>query len=233
MRRIRWVRSDGGTIDASLLPLRSKGTLMNKAVLFLAAAALALGSLSAHEAHEVMLHAQQTAVQAGETVKQVAKDAQSVAGSAQDAVAGAMDKAEAVAQSKPADVLKRSLDSHWHNKIVHFPVALGIFGVIFFVLSLRWAQYLWPSRLLLLSAILGGLAAILTGGIAAEEFRGTSMMETIHAHAKAGKLSMILLALMLLLTWFPSFKKWSWAVGLLAIAVLAVAGALGGALAAS
>lgn len=206
---------------------------MNKAVLFFAAASLALGSLSAHDAHEVMQHAQQTAVQAGATVKQVAKDAQAVAGSAKDAVTGVVDKAEAVAQSEPVDVLKRSVNTHWHNKIVHFPVALGIFGVIFFVLSLRWAQYLWPSRLLLLSALLGGLAALPTGEAAEEGFRGTSMMATVHAHEKAGKLALILLALTLLLTWFPSLKKWSWLMGLLAIVALTVAGAFGGALAAS
>lgn len=209
---------------------------MNKAVLFIAAALLAVTPLSAHEGHEAeeaLAKAKQSVTAAGNTVKQVATDAKSLAGDAKSAVEGAMDKAEAVAQAQPVEVLKHSLNSHWHNKIVHFPVALGIFGVLFYLISLRWPSTLASARLLMASALALGLAALLTGEVAEEGFRGTSMMETVHAHENAGKAGLILLALMLLLTWFPSLKKWSWIVGILAIASIVMAGAFGGALAAS
>ena len=202
--------------------------------------ALAASPLAAHEAHETVHAVKETVAKAGETVQkagqtvqQVGKDAKALAEDAKDAVEGAVDKVQRAAQAEPMDVLKDSVNSHWHNKLVHFPVALGIFGVLFFIASLRWPAYLWPSRSPLAGVVLFGLAALRSGEAAEEGFHGSSLMETVHAHENAAKAAMVLLLLQLLLTWFPSFKKWSWVVGLLACAAIILAGAFGGALAAS
>jgi hypothetical protein len=55
----------------------------------------------------------------------------------------------------------------------------------------------------------------------------------VHAHENAGKAALALLALTLLLTWFPSLRKWWWLPGVLACLCLLMAGGFGGALAAA
>lgn len=171
--------------------------------------------------------------------KDLAKDAKAVAGAAKDKVEVAVDKAEdamhkaeAVVQSAPMDVLKESVGSHWHNKLVHFPVALGIFGCLFFIAALKWPNYLWPSRVLLGSAFLTGFASMQTGEIAEEAIEGSSLHTTLEWHETSAKVFMGLLLATLILSFFPSFKKWSWVVALLACAAVTFTGALGGALAA-
>lgn len=168
-------------------------------------------------------------VQAGGAA--VVKDAKAVVGAAQDLVADAKSQGEAIIQAEPLALLKESAPRHLHNKIVHFPIALGFFGALFFLLSLRWAAYLWPSRVLLGSALLAGLAALPTGEAMEGAIEGTSLEQSLEAHERLGQISVALLALVLLLTFFPSARKWSWVVVLAAVAALAITGALGGALA--
>jgi uncharacterized membrane protein len=204
--------------------------------IFLLLTWLAALPLAAHAGHEhAMDKAKATVAQAGErmqkagqTVQKAAREAETLAGEAKDAVANVLK-----AQAEPMELLRESLNSHWHNKIVHFPVALGIFGVLFFVASLRWPSYLWPSRVLLGAALLFGLAALRSGEAAEEAFRGTHLMKTVDAHENAAKLALLCLALQLLLTWFPSLRKWSWMVGVLAVFGILATGALGGVLASS
>ncbi len=170
--------------------------------------------------------------------KDLAKDAKAVAGAAKATVdsavekaEGAVHKAEAVAQSAPIDVLKESVRGHWHNKLVHFPVALGIFGCLFFIAALKWPNYLWPSRVLLGAAVLIGLPSMKTGEMAEELIEGTSLHTTLEWHETSAKVMLGLLLATLILSFFPSFKKWSWLVALAACGAVAFAGALGGALA--
>lgn len=184
-------------------------------------------------ADDAMLKAKKTVTKAGDTVQQVAKDAKAVAGAAKEVVEDAVGQAEAVVQAAPLDVLKRSAGSHWHNKLVHFPVALGIFGCLFVLATRRWPQYLWPSRVLLGSALVLGVAALRTGEAAEEAIEGTSLHSTLEWHETSAKLMLALLALTLLLTWFPSLKRWSWIVAVLACAMVLFTGALGGALGAA
>jgi uncharacterized membrane protein len=178
--------------------------------------------------------------QAGDSVQQVATDAKAVAGAAKEAVDGAVGQvqaaarqAEAVAQAAPMDVLKESVGGHWHNKLVHFPVALGIFGCLFFLAARRWPNYLWPARVLLGSAALIGVVAMRTGESAEEAFEGTSFHSTLEWHETSAKVMLALLLATLLLSYFPSFKKWSWAVAVAACAAVLFTGALGGALGAA
>jgi uncharacterized membrane protein len=206
---------------------------MSKAALFLAAL-LAVAPLGAHEHKDGALAPAKTAVtQAEKTAVSVAKDAKQVAGSAAEAVGGAVNKTEAVVQSVPWDLLKESAHNHWHNKLVHFPLALGIFGCLFFIAALRWPELMTAARVLLVSAILLGYAAVRTGRMQAEEFFDSSLRDTLRMHSQIARNSLWFLLAVLVLSYLPSVKKFSWVIALLAIAGLLLAGGLGGVLATS
>jgi hypothetical protein len=206
---------------------------MNKVVLLFVAAFLFVAPLSAHKEHESAIVA--TPVAAAKTVaadaKAVASDAKQVAGATAQAVGGAVKQGEAVVQAVPWDLLHESAMNHWHNKLVHFPVALGIFGCLFFIAALRWPQLLVASRVLLASAIVLGYAAVRTGRMQADEFFNTSYRETLHMHSRIAQNSLWFLVAVLILTWLPSLKKVSWIVAVLAIAGIVLAAGLGGVLA--
>jgi len=184
------------------------------ALMFGVAASL---SAHSHEAKEAMAKAEAAVKQGVNKVQATVADTKA--------------KGEAIIQAVPLELLKTSAPQHLHNKIVHFPLALGFFGAIFFLLSIRWASYLWPSRVLLGAALLGGLAALPTGEAMEDSVQGTSLLEVFEWHERFGQASVALLALILLLTFLPSTRKWSWVVVLAGIFALSVAGALGGAMA--
>jgi uncharacterized membrane protein len=195
-----------------------------------------------HEAKEAVAKAE-AAVKKGvdkvqATGAAVAKDAKAMAKGVENAAAAAGEalgdgkaKGEAIIQTLPLDALKASAPSHLHNKIVHFPIALGFFGAIFLLLSYRWAAYLWPSRVLLGVAALTAAVALPTGEAMEEAIEGSSLMQVLEWHETFGKVSLGLLLTLLLLSFLPSTRKWSWVVVLAALFALGVAGGLGGVLA--
>lgn len=205
---------------------------MSKAAILLAAI-LAVAPLRAHEHHEPAVIATPVAAAkaAGTAVAGVAKDAQQVAGATAQAVGGAVNKGEAVVQAVPWDLLKEGATSHMHNKLVHFPIALGIFGCLFVIAALKWPHLMPAARILLGSALVLGYAAVRTGRMQSEEFFNSSYRETLHMHADIARNSLWFLLAVLILTWLPSLKKVSWIVAVLAIAGLILAGGLGGVLA--
>jgi hypothetical protein len=205
---------------------------MSKAALFLAAL-LAVAPLRAHEHKEPAVIATPVAAvkAAGTAVQGVAQDAKQVAGATAQAVGGAVKQGEAVVQAVPWDLLKEGATSHMHNKLVHFPVALGIFGCLFVIAALKWPQLLPAARILLASALVLGYAAVRTGRMQSEEFFNSSYRETLHMHAEIARNSLWFLLAVLVLTWLPSVKKFGWVVAVLAIAGLILAGGLGGVLA--
>lgn len=162
----------------------------------------------------------------------VAKDAKEAVAAGASAVADVKAKGEAVVQAEPLNVLKASLPTHLHNKLVHFPLALGIFGILFYLMSARWTSYLWPSRVLLATALVTAFASMVTGWGQRDGVQGTSLVETLEWHMHMGQISTALLALSLLLTFFPSARKWSWVILVAGVAALLITGALGGAVAA-
>ena len=208
--------------------------------LFLVLAALA-STLSAHEGVE---HAKIAAAEAKEAVAVTAKSAKDAAAktaakavestkeAVNDAKEGAQKAAgEAVVMIQPFEVLKAHAGKHLHNKIVHFPLALGIFGALFLLLSFRYPSFKWPARTLLFVAGLAGIAAIFTGGAQAAEFEGTSLAQVLEYHGKIAFNSLILIWGALILSFFEVTRKFFWLYAIILIAGLILAGGLGGILA--
>jgi uncharacterized membrane protein len=118
--------------------------------------------------------------------------------------------------------------THLHNKIVHFPLAVGLTAALFLVVSRRWPQY-WPAaRLLLLLAALGAAAAYFSGQAQAEDFEGGPLREWLERHESLGEASGIALWLGLAAAFLPNARRWMWVYALLLAALLSATGFLGG-----
>jgi len=64
--------------------------------------------------------------------------------------------------------VRDALFQHLHNKIVHFPLALGVAAALLLILSARWPQY-WPAaRLLLFLAAAAAIGAYFSGRVQEE-----------------------------------------------------------------
>jgi uncharacterized membrane protein len=220
-----------------------KKTLILMALLF-------ASPLMAHDAAE---HAAKAAREAKAALADSAQSAQDAAANAGKAVQGAAAKAgdaakagvakagdavgsavkEAVVVAEPLEELKAHAKSHLHNKLVHFPIALGLFGAFFLLLSYRYPNYKWPARILLLFAGLFALLAMPAGDHQSGEFEGSSLVKVLQWHATAGLVTCILIWVSFLLSFFEFSRKFYWIIALALIGAIALAGGLGGILAAS
>jgi uncharacterized membrane protein len=123
--------------------------------------------------------------------------------------------------------------SHLHNKIVHFPVALGLAGALFIFLSYGFKSLVPGMRLMLTLGALAAVAAVWTGGLQAREFLGGPYKAILETHALLGKISMFLLVFTAAVSWFEGLRKWLWIPALALMVVISAAGFYGGILATS
>ena len=127
----------------------------------------------------------------------------------------------------------REIASHPHNKIVHFPVALGCVALVFALLSLRWPEYFKSVRVLLFLAAVGAWFAVQTGRGQAREFFEGPLRPVVHTHSMLGRYTMYSLAVCFLISLMPSSRKWLWALLLLVAGLILATGFYGGILATS
>ena len=126
---------------------------------------------------------------------------------------------------------RESLPKHRHNQIVHFPIALGVTGVLFLLLGYRNDEQKKFGRMLLGLAFLASVAAYFTGHAQEEPFEEGRLTDVLGLHEKMG----LGVAAGLLLGWILSFiekaRPWYW-LYLIGLAILIVGtGAIGGVLA--
>jgi uncharacterized membrane protein len=194
---------------------------MMKAILI----ALLLSPLSgfAHEGHKEALTV---------TAKAMAKNAVVAAeGVAKEGATAMGAAAQAVPKVDFKALFKASLSSHRHNKIVHFPIALGLVGMLLLLLSYRNKGLLPGARWVLFLAAVGGVLAIITGGMQEDSIESATMKQVLEIHAGQGWWITISLWLTWLLSFFGWSKKWLWIVMLICAMAIVSAGTLGGALA--
>lgn len=117
---------------------------------------------------------------------------------------------------------------HPHNKIVHFPLALGLAAAALFIASRRWPAYLPAGRALVLVAAVMAVGAYFTGQAQEEPFEDSALHEVVELHETMGIAAGVTLWLGVALTAWPAGRRWLWAYGLVLAVVLAATGALGG-----
>jgi uncharacterized membrane protein len=90
-------------------------------------------------------------------------------------------------------IMREAAMSHFHNKIIHFPLALGITASILIFFANRRPEMIPVIRVLLIVAALFAVAAYFTGKSQEEPFEHGEMEEIVEWHERAGIISGILL----------------------------------------
>lgn len=208
---------------------------MKKLMILTAALLLTAPLLAHHDGDEAKEAAQDAGHQVQAAGSALAKDAQALGQAAGQAATQAVDQAknQVVEQAQPLVLLREGATQHMHNKIVHFTLALGVVGALFYLMSLWKPEYLKSTRILLALSCAAGALSIPTGEAQGREFETGRLHATLEMHETLGKVSLALFVALLVLSFLPSTRKWAWIVALAAALTVMVAGGLGGILATS
>jgi uncharacterized membrane protein len=124
--------------------------------------------------------------------------------------------------------VRDALFQHLHNKVVHFPLALGGAAALLLILSARWPQY-WPAaRLLLFLAASAAIGAYVSGRMQEEELEEGPLREYLSRHRLLGTVSGITLWAGVGLSFVRRARAFLWIYALLLMALLSATGFLGG-----
>lgn len=141
---------------------------------------------------------------------------------------------EAIASTVPKPVQLQELDwsdslmGHVHNKLVHFPLALGLAASLLWVFALRQPGHEPAARMLLVAAALMGVASVLTGQGQKGVYDDSPLIDIVGWHEKMGFVSLGLLLLGAGWQWHKSWRRVVWPYGLLLVGMLLFTGLLGG-----
>jgi uncharacterized membrane protein len=95
---------------------------------------------------------------------------------------------------------KSVFTEHLHNKIIHFPFALGIAGALLLLAGRRWPNYEPAARVLLFGAGLAAIAAFFTGRMQQEAFEDSPLEQVLKIHRLLGITTAVSLWVGVLLT---------------------------------
>ncbi len=129
------------------------------------------------------------------------------------------------------EIMKEAITSHLHNKIVHFPLALGLAGALLILLGYKWPQYQSASRVLLLLAAMLAIAAYFTGRAQEEPFEKGEMAPFLEAHKNQGITTAVMLWIGVFLTGFSQYKKLLALYAIVLLLLISLTGFFGGILA--
>ena len=122
----------------------------------------------------------------------------------------------------------RSLRSHLHNKLIHVPIGFTLSAFLISVLALKLKNLEPAIRWLVLCAALGSLAAFLTGTSQASAYDGSTREWVVDVHRTLGISTAIVLWIWTITQWAPGLRRWSLAVGTVAVVLITVTGFFGG-----
>lgn len=120
---------------------------------------------------------------------------------------------------------------HPHNKIVHFPIALGSMGALLLLLSYRWPQFGAGARLLLVLAALSAWMAVRSGEAQEADLEGGELGAWLGRHEDFGKWTAWALSLTAILALIKQARAVHWLLALIVLGLVSYTGFLGGILA--
>lgn len=126
---------------------------------------------------------------------------------------------------------KAALASHLHNKVVHFPIALGAAGAILLLLSYRWPQFGPGARLLLVVAALSAWVAVRSGLAQEADLEGGGLDLWLERHENFGKWTAGALTLTAVVVLVKRARPVHWLFAIVVLGLLSLTGFLGGILA--
>jgi uncharacterized membrane protein len=117
---------------------------------------------------------------------------------------------------------------HLHNKLVHFPIALGVFAFFLTLLNFKWKNFDSTIMVSVLIALLFSIGAFVTGKNQSEPFIGTAKEWIVELHQNLGIAVIINLFVWIIFLIIDKLKKYAWIIGLIAFILVLAAGFLGG-----
>jgi uncharacterized membrane protein len=121
-----------------------------------------------------------------------------------------------------------SLWKHLHNKIVHFPVALSILGLLFSLIKIKKPEFIQPLIITIAIALVAAGIAYLTGEPAEEAYKGLAPESVIERHQLFGTFTAICYLIWMIFLIIKPLRKYDFIIGFAAVAVSYYAGFLGG-----
>ena len=119
---------------------------------------------------------------------------------------------------------------HLHNKVVHFPLALGLAAAVILIIAPRWPAYEPAARLLLIGGALASVVAYFSGQAQHEPFEDSPFHSVVELHEKLGIATAIALWTGVALTYAARARRYMPVYGILLLLLLAGTGFLGGVL---
>lgn len=120
---------------------------------------------------------------------------------------------------------------HLHNKVVHFPIALGLFAFFLSLLNFKWNNFDSVILISVLVALLFSIVAFITGKNQSEPFIGTAKEWIVELHQNIGLALIINFFIWTIFLFVDKLKKYTWLVGLIAFILILTAAFLGGVIA--
>ncbi|MBM4172109.1 MAG: hypothetical protein FJ214_09600 [Ignavibacteria bacterium] len=117
---------------------------------------------------------------------------------------------------------------HLHNKLVHFPIALGAFGFLLTLLNFKRKNFDSAIMVSVLIALLFSIGSFITGKNQSEPFIGTAEEWVVELHQNFGIAVIINLFVWTIFLIIDRLKKYAWIIGLIAFIIILAAGFLGG-----
>lgn len=128
---------------------------------------------------------------------------------------------------KPAE----EIFSHLHNKIVHFPIALGYLLLIFMIVGYKTEVCHRASKIIVVLGGLSSIAAVIFGLLQTGPFIGTKMYFYVELHRNLAFISVLIYALLTWAIFRRLSRKIQLTLVLLLTASISLIGFLGGAIA--
>lgn len=120
---------------------------------------------------------------------------------------------------------------HLHNKLVHFPIALGVFAFFLTLLNFKWKNFDSAIMVSVLIALLFSIGAFITGKEQSEPFLGTAKEWIVELHQNFGLAVIFNLFVWAIFLIIDKLKKYAWIIGLIGFILILIAGFLGGVIA--
>jgi uncharacterized membrane protein len=204
---------------------------LTRALLITAAlVTLAVSPVAAHKGHASPSPAPSPAEAADETPEATLVVEETAAAEDSGAGTGSTEEDPAEQGALAAIPWKTAFTGHLHNKIVHFPLALGLAAAVILIVAPRWPAYEPAARVLLIAGAVAAVAAYLTGGAQEEPFEDSPFHSVVELHEKFGIGTAITLWAGVALTFWARARRFLPVYGLLLILLLTATGFLGGVL---
>jgi len=120
---------------------------------------------------------------------------------------------------------------HIHNKVIHFPIALTVIGVLLMLIGYKDDKYKETLKVIIPIAALFAIVAVLSGLNQAEPFEGTLTYGLVETHELLGFGILASLILWSLTYYVKKLKKFTWLFAILTISLVSLAGLYGGVIA--